>query len=351
MARRKHQRRVKKPGLPPGTPVYTGIRRVEVPDLTVTRYSAGDLEITKSYDEVIVPTDGVLWVDIRGLHEIDLITEIGGRFGLHGLALEDIANIHQRPKFDQYDEGFLIIIRAFTFTDDDLSLTTEQVSVFCGQHYVLSFQEDARDIFGAVRERIGNDQSRVRRHRADYLCYALIDNIVDNYFVTLDAMAEQIELLEEEINNNPSPGTKNRIHSMKRTVIDVRKGIAPLREAIAGMLRAETKFIEASLRPYLQDLYDHVLYSLDMADSYRDILSGLQDLYLAEISFRTNKVMQSLTIVATIFIPLTFLAGVYGMNFDNMPELHWKYSYFVVVGIMASVALLLLFVFKRRGWL
>ena len=352
MGRRRRQSKGKKAGLPPGSLVFTGQQRIEVPDLSVYLYSPNSIHASKSLEDIQYPVkEGVLWIDIRGLHETKLLHELGGRFGIHPLALEDIVDIDQRPKYDSYDEGFLIILESFSFLQNELRLVKEQVSVFCGKDFVLSFQEDAKDCFESIRERIKNSHGRIRKYHSDYLAYTLVDNIVDRYFITLESIGDMIENLEDEISENPSFDTKNRIHTMKRVVLEFRKGITPLREAISLLMRFDSKFIAESTRPYLQDLYGNVLQSLEMTDTNRDILSGLQDLYLAEISYKMNKVIQTLTIVAAIFIPLTFIAGIYGMNFDNMPELHWKYGYFILLGFMAFVSVGLLLLFRRKKWL
>ncbi|HLF62593.1 MAG TPA: magnesium/cobalt transporter CorA [Saprospiraceae bacterium] len=351
MARR-HRAKSKKAGLPPGTLVYTGQKRVEVPDLTALTYTPTSIHTAKSISDIQYPVkEGVLWIDIRGLHETDLLRKLGGQFGIHALALEDIVDIYQRPKYDSYEEGFLILLESFTFLPEEIRITQEQISIFCGKDFVLSFQEDAKDCFESIRERIKSSQGRIRKYHSDYLTYALVDNIVDHYFVSLESIGDVIENLESEIAASPSFETKNRVHLMKRIILDMRKGITPLREAVSLLMRSDTNFISDATRPYLQDLYGNVLQAIEMTETYRDILSGLQDLYLAEISYKMNKVIQTLTIVSTIFIPLTFLAGVYGMNFDNMPELHWKYGYFILLGFMALVSILLLLLFHKRKWL
>jgi len=349
---RKRSTKGKKAGLPPGTMVYTGQKRMEVPDLSVYRYSPSEIQISKSKGDIQYPDPlGVLWVDIRGLHEMDLLRELGGKFDIHSLVLEDIVDISQRPKYDNYEDGFLVLLQSLSFHPEDNRIVHEQVSIYCGKDFVLSFQEDAKDCFQSIRVRIQNSQGRIRKYHSDYLTYALIDDIVDRYFVTMESIVDQIEVLEAEISDKPSFETKNSIHGLKRTVMDMRKAIAPLRDALSQLMRSDNPLITESVRPYLQDLYGNVLQSLEMVDSYRDILSGLQDLYLAEISYKMNKVMQTLTIVSTIFIPLTFLAGIYGMNFANMPELQWKYGYFFLLGIMFIVAVILLLLFRRRKWL
>lgn len=349
---RKRSGKGRKAGLPPGSLVFTGQQRMEEPDLSVCKYSPEEIHTSKSKADIAHPIpEGVLWVDVRGLHETELLRELGARFGIHSLVLEDIVDVSQRPKFDSYEEGFLIILESFSFHPEEIRVALEQISIYCGSGFVLSFQEDAQDCFQGIRERIQNSKGRIRKYHADYLAYALADDVVDSYFLTLESIGELIESLEDEISETPSFDTKNRIHQLKRAVLDMRKGIAPLRDAVSQLIRSDTDLITDDTRPYLQDLYGNVLQSMEIVDGYRDILSGLQDLYLAEISYKMNKVMQTLTIVATIFIPLTFLAGIYGMNFKYMPELQWKYGYFILLGIMFLVGVGLLFVFRKRKWL
>lgn len=349
---RKKTSKGKKAGLPPGTLVYTGQKRIEVPDLSVIAFTADNIYTSKSLKDVVFPViEGVLWIDIRGLHETELVRELGSKFGIHPLALEDIVDISQRPKFDHYDEGFLILMEAYTFNPDELRMVAEQISIYCGKGFVLSFQEDAKDIFPGIRDRLNFSQGRIRRYGTDYLTYALIDDVVDRYFVTLEAVSDIVESLEIEISENPSFETKNKIHMMKRAVIEMRRGMTPLRDAMSMLMRSDSNLISDNTSPYLQDLYGNVLQVIEMTDTNRDILSGLQDLYLSEISYRMNKVMQTLTIVATIFIPLTFVAGIYGMNFDHMPELHWKNGYFMVWGVMILISAILLLLFRRNKWL
>jgi magnesium transporter len=349
---RKRSNKGKKAGLPPGTIVYTGQQRMDDADLSVYRYSPTEITVSKSKSDITYPDPlGVLWVDIRGLHETELLRELGGKFEIHPLVLEDIVDISQRPKYDNYEDGFLIILESMSFIPDDERIVQEQVSIYCGKDFVLSFQEDVRDCFSSIRQRIQNSQGRIRRYHSDYLTYALIDDIVDRYFITMEAVGEMIDRLEIEIAETPSFETKNSIHQLKRSVMDMRKGIGPLRDALSQLIRSDSPLITDSTRPYLQDLYGNILQSMEMVDGYRDILSGLQDLYLAEISYRMNKVMQTLTIVSTIFIPLTFLAGIYGMNFEYIPELKWRNGYFILLGIMAFIAVILLLLFHRRKWL
>jgi magnesium transporter len=341
-----------KPGLPPGSLIYTGPKRPEPTEISVHLYTQDNLQTEASWKGIQLPIhQNKVWVDVTGLQDTEILRELGNKFDIHSLALEDIVDIYQRPKFDSYETGFLLLMESYDFFPERLHLEQEQISIFCGKNYVLSFQENKKDCFASIKARLQNNQSRNRKNPSDYLAYSLADIIVDRYFVILDEIGDEVEKMELDIASNPNFETKNRIHLMKRVVLDLRKGISPLRDAISLMMHAESPFVSDSTFPYLQDLYGNVLQSMEMVDTYRDILSGLQDLYLAEISYKMNKVIQTLTIVSTIFIPLTFLVGLYGMNFDYMPELHWRYGYFILLGFMAFVTIGLLLLFRRKKWL
>ena len=341
-----------KAGSVPGALIFTGDQKVQSPDLTVYHFNEERLEVEDHLPgSADILTDEVLWIDIRGLHEIRLVEEVGKMFGLHALAMEDILDIHQRPKFEEYDQAFFLIVRSFTYDKSKLKIIPEQISMYCGAHFVLSFQEDATDIFASVRKRVDQSYGRIRKRGADYLMYALADNIIDAYFTVLDALGDDVEQLEDIIVQNPSPEVKLRIHLLKQCTLDIRRGLSPLREAVGKYSRSESELIDDKTRFFLRDLYDHVLHAMDINETYRDALSGLHDLYISEISFRMNNVMQVLTIIATIFIPLTFFAGIYGMNFDHMPELHYKYSYYILLGAMALITIGLIFFFRRKRWL
>ncbi|MFW6189101.1 MAG: magnesium/cobalt transporter CorA [Planctomycetota bacterium] len=349
------KRAAKDAGLPPGTPVYVGERKVEKVRVSVTDYDADHCEQreVEGVEEVLPcrETATVTWINVDGLHDVELIEKLGEAFGLHPLVREDIVNTGQRPKLEEYENCLYVTVRMFTRWDGEFGLEGEQVSLVLGPGFVISFQERAGDVFDPVRERIRTGRGRVRQGGADYLFYALLDAVVDGYFVTCEQLGEHLEAMEEELLSDPRPQSAARIHRLKRQVIFLRKSIWPLREVLGGLTRGEAAMIEEETELFLRDAYDHAIQVMDTIESSRDILSGLLDIYLSSISNRMNEVMKVLTIIATIFIPVTFIAGVYGMNFDHMPELHWRWSYPVVLLIMAAMAAGMLVYFRRKDWI
>lgn len=346
----------KKQGLPPGSVIFSGTKKVEKVLVHYLQYDGEKIEaqtfdnhekmrLRQSMDEKVD------WYDIRGLHDTKLIEAIGNKFQIHPLILEDAVSTHQRPKFEEYEEGIFITVRALKFDHLTMKIQTEQVAVFFNKGLLISFQENESDLFEMIRQRIENSKGRIRYQSTDYLAYALIDTIVDNYFLVFDEIEEAIENLEDELLENPDNTVKQRIHHLKKELIVARKSIFPLREAISQFSRSENKFIEEKTSIFIRDLYDHSIRVMDMVETYRDILNGLQDLQISEISFRMNQVVQVLTLITTIFVPLSFLVGLYGMNFDHMPELHFKYGYFILLGVMFLVGIGLLIWFKRQKWL
>lgn len=291
------------------------------------------------------------WYDIRGIHDTHLIQSIGNTFQLHPLILEDIVDTQQRSKFDEYDNGIFMIIKALSFDSSQERIVKEQVALFFRQGVILTFQEDHTDLFETVRGRIHSGKGKVRQRGVDYLAYALVDTIVDNYYVVLDSLEEKVEKLEDMLLDNPDNTVKAHIHFLKKEIILVRKSVAPLREAINRFSKSDNELIEDTTFIFIRNVYDHTIQLMDTIDNYRDILNGLQDLYISEISFKMNQVMQVLTVITTIFVPLSFLVGLYGMNFDNMPELHFKYGYFILLGVMTSLVIGLLYWFKKRNWI
>lgn len=351
--KKKKHRKAKQPGLPPGSLVYTGRHSLETALVSLVQYNEEEFHEKKANDRLPEPAAGTYtrWYDIRGLHNVELIEEIGSQFEIHPLILEDILNIEQRPKFEEYDNGMFLIAEYLGFDPQTLEVDTEQVSIFIGDGYVISFQEKETDLFAAVRERLQAAKGRLRKRGADYLAYAILDAVVDHYFEIMDSIEEVLDNLESEILSQPGNHCKAQIHSLKLGSLYLRKHISPLREAVAQYSRCDSPFIQAETGLFLRDLHDHVIRVVDMVETHRDLLNGLYDLYLSGISYKMNNVMQILTIISTIFIPLTFLAGVYGMNFDNMPELHWKYGYFILLASMLATTLGLLYLFRRKKWL
>jgi magnesium transporter len=293
----------------------------------------------------------VTWINVDGLHDVDVIERLGKAFELHPLILEDILSTRQRPKFEDYGKSLFVVLKMLSYNDGSQSVESEQVSLILGAGYVLSFQERIGDVFDCVRDRIRNAKGRIRTQGADYLAYALIDAIVDSYFGILEKVGDKIELLEDELVSDPEEKTLQAIHRLKREMISLRRSIWPLRELVNGIQRSESTIITESTGVYLRDVYDHTIQIIDTIESLRDIVSGILDTYLSSISNRMNAVMKVLTIIATLFIPLTFVAGIYGMNFENMPELKWRYGYAAVWSVMLLVTVSMLVYFRRRKWL
>jgi len=344
-----------KAGLPPGTLVHVGERKAEEVKITIIDYDqTGFQEKEVQTVEECFPfkeTPTVTWININGLHEVSVIEKIGTHFGLHPLIQEDILHTGQRPKMEDFDTYILLILKMLRYDDEANTVRTEQISIILGPNFVISFQEVQGGVFNPLRERIRTGRGRVRRMGADYLAYALLDSIVDHYFILLETCGERIELLEEELALNPQPETLQAIHNLKQEIIFLRKSVWPLREVISGTERAESPLIHDDISMYLRDLYDHTIEVIDSVETYQDILSGMIDLYLSSVSNKMNEVMKVLTIFASIFIPLTFMAGVYGMNFEFMPELKIRWAYPALWGAMIVVAASLLIFFKRRKWL
>ena len=343
-------------GMPPGSVIFTGRKKVEEIKVHFLVYDNTDLDekvfTTKEFSDVDeVTKNKVDWYDTRGLHDTKFIEQLGQKFELHNLILEDVVDAHQRPKYDEYDNGIFIIFKALHFDKSQLKVTREQVAVFFRPDLILSFQEDETDLFSAVRSRLKAHSGRIRSRGADYLCYALIDNVVDQYFIVLDQMGDAIQEIEQKMMEEPTNEIRSDIHRMKKQIILVRKSISPLREAIGQFSRSENDHIDKSTSIFIRDLYDHTIQIMEMVESYRDVLNGLQDLYISEISLRMNQVMQILTIITTIFVPLSFLVGLYGMNFEYMPELGYRYAYFVLLGVMFLIFMGALWYFRRKKWL
>lgn len=347
-------KRPRKTGLPPGTLIFTGDKKVEESHVTLVQFNVEGQIFEQHLKETLpTPEEGSLvsWYDIRGLHNVELIQAIGERFNIHPLVLEDVLDTQQRPKFEEHDGGFFLTVQALSFDKESMEVKTEQVAIYTGDGYLISFQENEDDLFSAIRERIQSGRGKIKKRGADYLAYALADNIVDHYYVLLDQIEEVLDELEGEILSNPNSKGKQRIHNLKLQSILLRKTVSPLREAIGRFSRSDSPLIAETTGIFIRDLYDHTIQVLDTIETYRDVMSGLYDLYLSEISFKMNNIMRLLTIISTIFIPLTFLAGIYGMNFEYMPELQWRYGYFVIWGIMILIALGLIYLFRRKNWL
>lgn len=355
MARHVLKKRSRKAGLPPGALVHIGEQKTAVMKAAVLDYDEQGCSesVLTDYAQCIAlrgkPT--VTWLDIEGVHDIAALERVGHCFGLHPLVMEDILNTDQRPKIEDYGDYLYIVLRMLTSDGESGEISSEQVSLILGENFVLSIQEGAKgDVFEPVRTRIRSSKGQIRKLGADYLAYSLIDAVVDNYFIILEKIGERVELLEDTLISDPGPETLHLIHNLKREMIYLRKSVWPLREVVSGMQRRDSILIRESTGYYLRDVYDHTIQVIDTVETFRDMLSGMLDIYLSSISNRTNAVMKVLTVIATIFIPLTWLAGVYGMNFKNMPELSWQYGYPAVWLAMLAIAAGMVVYFKKRKW-
>jgi magnesium transporter len=345
----------RKAGLPPGTLVHIGERKTEKVRISVIDYDETHFqeEAVKTVEECFPFKDKptVTWINIDGLHDVQIIEKLGGHFGLHPLLLEDILNTEQRPKMEDFGDYIFLVVKMLHYDEKTEQVEAEQVSLILGPNWVISFQEREGDVFNQVRDRLKKGKGRIRKLGADYLAYTLVDAIVDNYFIILEEFGEAIEDTETELAQNPTRETLQTIRTMKREMIFLRKSVWPLRELVSGLERGESPLVHESTGVYLRDVYDHTVQVIDTVESFRDMISGMLDIYLSSISNRMNEVMKVLTIFAAIFIPLTFVAGIYGMNFEYMPELRWHWGYFGVLIVMASVAVIMLVYFRRKRWL
>ncbi len=345
----------KKAGSPPGALVFTGEQKVEETRITVFDYDENSFEeIELSEVDECFPfkeKSTATWINVEGIHNTSLVEEIGNHFEIHPLVLEDILNPQQRPKIEDFDDYLYIVMKMLDYDQKEERVKSEQLSLVLGPNFVISFQEEYDDVFDTIRERIRNSKGRIRKSGSDYLVYALIDSVVDNYFKILEKMGERVESLEEELIEDPSQNTMETIQDLKQELIYLRKSVWPLREVINQVVKVETPLVEESTEVYLRDVYDHTIQVVDTIEAYRDTVSGMLDIYLSSVSNRMNEVMKVLTIIATIFIPLTFIAGIYGMNFPNMPELTWPYGYPAVLIIMIFISILMVFYFKRKDWI
>ncbi|MDH3475665.1 MAG: magnesium/cobalt transporter CorA [Rhodospirillales bacterium] len=354
--RRITQKRRTPPGASPGTlvtdPLAVG------PTVCLIGYGPDDLEEREvSEIEDLKPLIGrwpVTWINVDGLADLELIRRLGEMFELHRLALEDVVNVHQRPKVEEYEDHAFVVTRMI---HGDQEPMTEQVSIFLGERFLLTFQERPGDCFDLVRERIRKHRGLIRERGADYLAYALLDAVIDGYFPVLEDYGERLEALEDAVMGQPSRDHVAQIHDMKRDLLTLRRAIWPQREMINALTRDSSPQVSEQTRVYLRDCYDHTVQLMDVVETYREIASGLVDVYLSSTSAHMNEIMKVLTIIATIFMPLGFIAGLYGMNFDrgaspwNMPELGWYLGYPFALLLMAVVAVGLLLYFRRKGWM
>jgi len=350
------KKRSRKAGLPPGSLIHIGDKKKEEVKIAVIDYDEGNFqekviaEIQECFTFKDKPT--VTWINVDGIHKVEIPEKLGECYGFHPLIIEDILNSDQRPKMEDFGDYIYIVLKMLNLDSRTNSIISEQISLILGPNFVISFQEGHEgDVFNPVRERLRTGKGRIRKMGADYLAYSLIDSIVDNYFIILEKLGEKIESLEERLVTNPTGNVLREIHNLKREMLFLRKSVWPLREVVSTMAKGESSLIHPSTGIYLRDIYDHTIHVVDTIETFRDMVSGMLDIYLSSISNRMNAVMKVLTIIATIFMPLTFLAGVYGMNFKHMPELEWKFGYPMIVLVMLLVAVIMLFLFRKKKWL
>ena len=350
----------KKAGLPPGTPVHTGEQKVEETKITIYDYNKDSLSFlpeAKNEDiSRLLKTDTVTWINITGLHNINFIEAVGKTADLHPLIIEDILNTKQRPKLDPGDKNIFIVIKTNFFNEEKNIIEFEQISIILSKNHVITFQEQDNNIFNNIIKRIEKNMGRLRKSGADYLAYAILDVIVDNYFALLEVMGDRIEDIEDRIMENSDPENLHKIHGIKKELIYIRKSIWPLREVISGLERIETNFIKKSTHIFLRDLYDHTIQVVDTVEIFRDLIAGILDIYISTVSNKMNEIMKTLTVFMAVFIPLTLITGIYGMNFNhnkspyNMPELNWFYGYPFAICLMVVISTILLAIFKKKKW-
>lgn len=350
------KRRTRKTGLPAGSLVYTGERKGGAIRLTVIEYDEqvfeekvlGSIEACFPYRDR--PT--MTWINLDGVHDARALEQLGGCFGLHHLVMEDILSVDQRPKFEDHGDYLYLVLRMISFDGRSRETVSEQVSMVVGRRFLLTFQEGIEgDVFSLIRERLRTGKGRGRTLGADHLAYSLLDAIVDNYFLVLEQLGEKIELLEEELVKQATEETLQRLYRLKREMILLHKSFWPLREVVSALGKSGSDIISESTALYLRDVHDHVIQVIDTLEIYREMLAGMLDVYLSGVSNRLNAVMKVLTVIATIFMPLTFLAGIYGMNFRHMPELEWQYGYPLALLAMGGIGVSMYAWFKRKKWL
>ncbi len=351
--RKQHKKSSSKAGLPPGSLVLIGDHRNEPVTIELIDYSetiSNELEIVNVEDlKICLETSTVSWVNINGIHNTDAIAAIGKVYNIHNLVLEDILNTDHRPKVEPF-ENYVFFTMKMMWYNEENELEKEQISIVFGKPYVLCFQEKKGDIFDPIRERIRTDSGLIRKRGSDYLVYRLIDSVVDNYFIIIERIEERVEELEEAITTDADGDHMKTIQHMKREIITLKRALLPLREAVSGLEKGVSELIDKDNEKYFRDVYDHLIQIADSLETNREVLSGLMDMDVANMSNRMNQVMKVLTVIASLFIPLTFIAGIYGMNFDYMPELHYKHGYFYAWGLMIVVFISMLIYFKRKRW-
>jgi magnesium transporter len=352
---RSSKRLIRKTGAPPGTLVFTGEQKLEKTRITVIEYDEATYSERdeEDIDDCFPPKEKptITWLNITGLHDVPTLEKIGMAFGIHPLVLEDILNIDQRPKMEDFGEYIFVVMKMGHYEATANNFKLEQVSLIITPECVITFQESEGDAFEGIRKRIREYKGKMRRMGVDYLAYAIMDAVVDGYFVVLDGLGERTEALEEVLVVDPTPDTLHHIYQMKRDMILLRRSVWPLREVIAALDRGGSELITEGTQIYLKDVYDHTIQVIDTVESLRDMVTGMLDIYLSSVSNKMNEIMKVLTMIATIFIPLSFLAGVYGMNFEHMPELAWGLAYPAVLLGMTAVGVVMMLYFRKKKWI
>jgi magnesium transporter len=341
-------------GLPPGTVVYTGDKKTSEVKIQVIDYNEATIEEREVESpeecEKFLKSNTVSWINVTGIHDTAIIENVGKVFKLHPLVLEDIANTNQRPKIDDY-EDYLFIVCKMIFYDKNDELKVVQISMVISDNFLITFEETEGDVFDILRSRLRNGKGKVRKLKSDYLAYYLLDSIVDNYFISLEKIGEEIEAIEEDVIKHPRQAIIGEIQKLRRDLIYIRKSVWPMRDVAIGLERDESKIINKGTKVYLRDLYDHTIQIIDVIETYRDVLSGLIDMHLSSMSNKMNEIMKLLTIISTIFIPMTFLASIYGMNWPHIPEFGLTYGYYYIWIAFVLISGSMLYYFRRKKWI
>jgi magnesium transporter len=345
----------KKAGLQPGALVFSGAAHTHPITISMLAYDGGAVQerTNLTVQDALIPLDkpGVTWIDINGIHDPSIVEQIGKHFGLHPLVIEDIITSGQRPKLEDYENFLFLTIKRITCEGPAKSITTEELSIIAGRNFVLTFQETPDDSFAAVKDRLRRGVDRFLKSGTDYLIYALVDMVVDNYFGVLEEIGEEFEEIQTQVLASPTPATLKNVYRLKNDLIMMRRSVWPLRDVISSLQRHESPLMTHATELYLRDVQDHTIQIMDTVETLRDMLAGSLDIYVSSVSNRLNQVMKVLTVIATIFIPLTFVVGIYGMNFDYMPELHWRFGYPLIMIVMTLLVITMLWWFKRNKWI
>jgi len=348
------QRVAQKSGLPPGTLVHVGEHPGHDATVAISRWNGSSYEerIVDSLAEMNLDeaTDKITWINITGLHDVDKIRGIGEFFNIHPLVLEDILNPNQRPKVEDFNDYLYIVLKRLAFDRTTIRAHLEQISIVVLERHVITFGQTPDMLFDPVRRNLEVGKGRIRSEGTDYLAYVLLDSVVDQYFDFLDGLDELTEILENELLDNPTPDTLSDIQRINRVMIFARRAVSPAREMLASLLRGDSDLIHDSTTLYLRDVHDHSVRVMESIETYRDLTAGMLDIYLSSLSNRMNEIMKVLTAFASIFIPLAFITGIYGMNFEYMPELTWRWGYPAVWLVFVALAASLLWYFKKKKW-